>query len=97
MLNEDQYMDRTPDLIAKVRALREAAQKEMDRFTCVADYEVRHVVGHGPKAVPVFEGTNTPSPVKEWPKQSTARAVATQTSIDFAPAAVESGDPGERA
>lgn len=45
MLNEDQYMERTPDLIAKVRQMREAAEKEMNRFTRLADYEVRRVVG----------------------------------------------------
>lgn len=45
MLNEDQYMERTPDLIAKVRQMREAAEKEMNRFTQLADYDVRRVVG----------------------------------------------------
>lgn len=45
MLNEDQYMERTPDLIAKVRQMREAAEKEMNCFTRLADYEVRRVVG----------------------------------------------------
>lgn len=45
MLNEDQYMERTPDLIAKVRQMREAAEKEMNRFTRLADYDVRRVVG----------------------------------------------------
>ena len=49
MLNEDQYMDRTPDLVAKVRKMREAAEKEMNRFTSVADYDVRRVVGQKPK------------------------------------------------
>ncbi len=33
MQNDDQYMERTPDLIAKVRQMREAAEKEMNRFT----------------------------------------------------------------
>lgn len=45
MLNEDQYMERTPDLIAKVRQMRETAVKEMNRFTRLADYSVRRVVG----------------------------------------------------
>jgi hypothetical protein len=48
MLNEDQYMERTPDLIAKVRQMREAAEKEMNRFTQLADYDVRRVVGQKP-------------------------------------------------
>jgi hypothetical protein len=46
MHDDDQYLDRTPDLVARVRAMREVAQKEMDRFTCVSDYDVRCVVGH---------------------------------------------------
>ena len=46
MLNEDQYLERTPDLVAKVRAMRKVAEKEMNRFTRVADYDLRRVVGH---------------------------------------------------
>ena len=63
MLNEDQYMERTPDLVAKVRAMREAAEKQMNRFTRVADYDVRRVVGHGPKAAPVSVESGAPAPV----------------------------------
>ncbi len=48
MLNQDQYMERTPDLIAKVGQMREAAEKEMNRFTRLADYDVRRVVGQKP-------------------------------------------------
>jgi hypothetical protein len=48
MLNEDQYMERTSDLIAKVRQMREAAEKEMNRFTRLADYDMRRVVGQKP-------------------------------------------------
>ncbi len=48
MQNDDQYMERTPDLIAKVRQMREAAAKEMNRFTRLADYDVRRVVGQKP-------------------------------------------------
>lgn len=51
MLNEDQYMERTPDLIAKVRQMREAAEKEMNRFTRLADYDVRRVVDQKPAVV----------------------------------------------
>lgn len=52
MLNEDQYMERTPDLIAKVRQMREAAEKEMNRFTRLADYDARRVVGQRTAAEP---------------------------------------------
>jgi hypothetical protein len=48
MQNEDQYMERTPDLIAKVRQMREAAEKEMNRFSRLTDYDVRRVVGQKP-------------------------------------------------
>jgi hypothetical protein len=90
MHTEDQYLDRTPDLVAKVRAMREAADKEMDRFTRVADYDVRRVVGQGPKAAPV-------SPPVERPKKSSAKSASAQASIEFAPAPAERGEDGEGA
>ena len=88
MPNEDQYMERTPDLVAKIRAMREAAQKEMDRFTRAADYDVRRVVGQKQKASPV-------SPFVERPKRSSVRSSTAQASIEFAPAPAERGDRGE--
>jgi hypothetical protein len=97
MHTEDQYLDRTPDLVAKVRAMREAADREMDRFTCVADYDVRLVAGHGPKASPVSVETAPPSPPVERPKKSAAKSVTAQTSIEFAPAPAERGEDGEGA
>ncbi len=48
MQNDDQYMERTPDLIAKVHQMREAAENEMNRFTRLADYDVRRFVGQKP-------------------------------------------------
>jgi hypothetical protein len=50
MQSEDQYLERTPDLVAKVRAMREAAEKEMNCFTRIADYDVRRVAGQKPKS-----------------------------------------------
>ena len=97
MQREDQYLDRTPDLVAKVRAMREAADREMDRFTCLADYDVRRVVGQGPKASPVSVETAPPPPAAERPKKSTARSTTIQTSIEFAPAPAERGNDGEDA
>ncbi len=88
MQSEDQYLERTPDLVAKVRAMREAAEKEMNRFTRIADYDVRRVVGHGPKPAPV-------SPASERPKKSGTKSSPAQTSIEFAPAPAEHGDSGE--
>jgi hypothetical protein len=88
MQSEDQYLDRTPDLVAKIRAMREAAEKQMDRFTCVADYDVRRVVGQKPKAAPV-------SSMGERPKKSVTKSSTAQTLIEFAPAPAERGDDGE--
>ena len=96
MHTEDQYLDRTPDLVAKVRAMREAADREMDRFTRVADYDVRRVVGQGPKASPVSVETVPPPPV-ERPKRSSAKSASAQASIDFAPVPAERAENREGA
>ncbi len=43
--DDDRYLDRSGDLVARVRATREAAQRRMDAFGNVADYDVRVVRG----------------------------------------------------
>ena len=96
MLNEDQYIDRTPDLVAKVRKMRDAAEKEMNRFTRVADYDVRRVVGQKPKAAPVSVESAPPS-AGARPKKSIAKFASAQTSTEFAPAPAEGSDDGEGA
>lgn len=95
MLNEDQYMDRTPDLVAKVRTMRDAAQKEMNRFTRVTDYDVRRVVGHGPTPTPISVETVPLPPVGERPKKRTTPSASAQASIEFAPVPAERADTGE--
>jgi hypothetical protein len=97
MLNEDQYIERTPDLVARVRKMREAAEKEMNRFTCVADYDVRRVVGQKPKGTPVSVETAEPSPASARSKKSAAKSASAQTSIEFVPAPAERGDDREDA
>jgi hypothetical protein len=97
MHTEDQYLDRTPDLVAKVRAMREAADREMDRFTRVADYDVRRVIGDGPKASPVSVETVPPSAVERTRRAKSKAAMPTQTSMEFAPAPAEHGEDGEDA
>lgn len=92
MLNEDQYIDRTPDLVAKVRKMRDAAEKEMNRFTRVADYDVRRVVGHGQKLAPVSSETVTASPASERPKKPAAKPTSVQAELEFTPAPAERGD-----
>jgi hypothetical protein len=52
MMSEDKYLDHTPDLVARVRKMREAAEKMMNKFTHVADYDVRRAVGRKPKQKP---------------------------------------------
>ena len=97
MHSEDQYAERTPDLVAKIRAMREAAEKEMNRFTRVADYDVRRVIGQKPKASLVSLETAPSSPVGARPKKSAAKSSTDQTSIEFASAPAELGDYGENA
>ena len=97
MLNEDQYMERTSDFVAKVRKMREAAEKEMNGFTRVADYDVRRVVGQKPKDRPVSIETAEPSPAGARSKKSAAKSTSAQISIEFAPAPAERGDDGEDA
>lgn len=93
MLNEDQYLDRTPDLVAKVRKIREAAEKEMNRFTRVADYDVRRVIGYGPKRAPASNEIVPAKPVGERPRKSPAKSTSTQTVLEFTP--TPSDDDGE--
>ena len=97
MLNEDQYMERTSDLVAKVRKMREAAEKEMNRFTTVADYDVRRVLGQKPKVKPLSIETAELSPAAAHPKKSAAKSASAQIAIEFAPAPAERGDDGEDA
>jgi hypothetical protein len=97
MLNEEQYMERTPDLAAKVRKMRETAEKAMNRFTLISDYDVRRIVGHGPKPAPVRSETVSPSPASDRLKKSAAKSTPVQASIEFTPAPAESGDDGELA
>jgi hypothetical protein len=95
MLHDDQFMERTPDLVAKIRKLREAAEKEMNQFTRVADYDVRRVVGQKPKASPVSEEKPSPSPDGEHTKKPAAKSATAQASIDFSPAPAERSDHGK--
>jgi hypothetical protein len=44
-LDREQYLDRSFDLVARVRAAREAAQREMEAFGDVSEYEIRKIYG----------------------------------------------------
>ena len=97
MLSEEQYMERTPGLIAEIRKLREAAEKEMNKFTRVADYDVCRIVGQKPKTPQVSEETPSPFPAGERTKKPVAKSATVQTSIEFLPAPAERSDSGEDA
>jgi hypothetical protein len=90
MHTEDSPLERTPDLIAKIRALRERAEKDMDRFTNVADYDVRRVTGKKPKP-------ETDAPPPDTGKKKRGKK-ADQASINFSmPPAQDSSTDGEEA
>jgi len=92
MLNDDQYMERTSDLVSKIRKLRESVEKEMNRFIRVADYDVRRVVGQ--KLNPVVDEAAPPSSASGRKKKFAKSAMA-EASIESSPAPAESGDVGE--
>jgi hypothetical protein len=46
-LDDEDYMDRSTDLVARVRSAREAAQREMESFGHPSEYEVTII--HGQK------------------------------------------------
>ncbi len=77
--------------------MRETADKQMNRFTRVADYDVRRVVGQMPTTPPVSNETVLPSPPVSRQKKSSAKSATSQTAIDFAPSPPERGDDGEAA
>lgn len=95
MHSEDEYLECTPDLVAKVRVLRNAAQQQMDRFTCVSDYNVRRVVGQGTKPVPVSIENNVTDLFNERSKNSSGKSASTQASPESAPAPAERAGDGE--
>ncbi len=97
MLSEDQYMERTPDLITKIRRMREAAEKAMNRFTCVADYDVSRVVGQKPKAAPETSKNAMPAGVDStFPKVRAPRR-SRQSAIEFPSSSLADDDNQEGA
>jgi hypothetical protein len=52
--DEELYMARTDDLVARVRRARDAAQREMESFGDVSEYEVTKIHGQkeGPETAP---------------------------------------------
>lgn len=89
MHTEDSPLERTPDLVAKIRALRQLAEKEMDRFTGASDYDVRRVTGKKP------ETETSVAPAQAGKKRRDKKVE--QASIDFTPgdSAASADDGGE--
>ena len=90
MHTEDSPLERTPDLVAKIRALRQQAEKEMDRFTNAGDYDVRRVTGR--KSTPEADAPPPDTGKKKRGKKTD------QASINFSiPPAQDSSTDGEEA
>ena len=83
MPSEDQYAERTPDLITKIRMMRETAEREMNRFTCVADYDVRRVVGQKPRIAPDASATTVPAEAGSSAAKPPASFRKRQAAIQF--------------
>ncbi|WP_446741936.1 hypothetical protein [Silvibacterium acidisoli] len=75
MHTEDSPIERTPDLVAKIRALRQQTEKAKDRFTDAADYDVRRVTGRRPE-------TDADVPPPDTGKKKRGKKTE-QASIDF--------------
>jgi hypothetical protein len=95
MKSDDRYTDRTPDLVAKIRKLREEAERKMDRFTRLDDYDVRRVIGQKPKASTASEDAASSSPAAEPANKSARKPAATQLVMELSPAPAERDDDDE--
>jgi hypothetical protein len=77
--------------VARIRKLREAAEKEMNRFTSVADYDVRRIVGRKAKIEPTRE-VPVSTPATGRAKRKVDKSSSDQATIAFSPAPAEPGD-----
>ena len=94
---EDAYMERTPDLVVMIRKMREATNKEMNRFTRVADYDVRRIVGQKPKDSPITSEDSVSVAAVSKPLKVSLRTNARQSAIEFPPASLPVPDDQEGA
>jgi hypothetical protein len=96
MLDHDSpYDDRSPDLIARVRKMRGEAERRMNAFGKIADYDVRRVVGH--KSQPSqqsAEAVATPQQSATEEKLATSKKQkAPQSVLEFPLLSVSSDGP----
>ena len=96
MLDHDNpYDDRSPDLIARVRKMREAAERRMNAFGKIADYDVRRVACHKSQASQQSaEAAATPQQSAKEEKQATSKKQKTpQAVLEFPLPPVSSDEP----
>ena len=79
----ERYYDRTMDMVARIRAAKEAAQRQMEEFGDPSEYEVR-----------IIRGKKKDAPETEQAPPRTAEA--SQASLEF-PAEANAGDRKEKA
>ncbi len=97
MQSEDQYMERTSDLISKIRKMREAAEKEMNKFTRVADYDVRRVFGQKPKVATDASENAVPAKTGSSLRKVPAPPQSRQSAIEFPSSSLADDDDQEDA
>ena len=97
MLDHDSpYDDRSPDVIARVRKMREVAERRMNAFGRIADYDVRSVVCHKSQVSqqPAEATATTPQQSAKEEKQATSKNQKTpQAVLEFPLPPVSSNEP----
>ncbi len=96
MLDHDSpYDDRSPDLIARIRKMREAAERRMNAFGKIADYDVRRVVCHrSPASQQSAEAAATRQQSAKEEKLATSKKQKTpQAVLEFPLPPVSSDEP----
>lgn len=85
-LDREQYLDHSFDLVARVRAAREAAQREMEAFGDVSEYEIRKIYGQRTDIhyddVAVKEEAPTTTPQADRESTADERATPDESSGD---------------
>ena len=92
-LDREQYLDHSFDLVARVRAARERAQREMEAFGDVSEYEIRRIYGQRTdidysqplkkeEAAKMQSDTHEPA-TDESSRQKRQKQDGNQSSLDF--------------
>ena len=97
MLDHDSpYDDRSPDLIARIRKMREAAERRMNAFGKIADYDVRRVEGQKSQASQQsaeFTDATPQQSAKEEKLASLKKQKTPQAVLEFPLPPVSSDEP----